>query len=104
MLKSKNQNFTNTQMAQIHKEFKRISRKYIDIFDRLWETNDWLKRFKYQKRNEKSINKSPVRNVINATSLKGFNPVFEQSNNVKNKDHSNSPLSIDYRQVITKNY
>ena len=102
MLKSKNQNFTDTQMVQIRKEFMRISRKYIDIFNRLWETNDWLKRFKYKNRNEKSINRSPVRNVVSTKSPKGFNPVFEQSKSIKNSERSNSPSAIDYRQLSPK--
>lgn len=102
MLKSKNQNFTDTQMVQIRKEFMRISRKYIDIFNRLWETNDWLKRFKYKNRNERSVNRSPVRNVVSTRSPKGFNPVFEQSKNIKNSERSNSPSAIDYRQLSPK--
>jgi len=79
MLKNSKSRLTEFQITIAHTEFVRISRKYIEIFNRLWKTNDWIKRYKYPKRNERSINRSPIRHAINNFSPKKFNPVYEES-------------------------
>ena len=45
-----NKDSTDEKESELIKdEFLRISRKYCDIFERLWVTNDWIKRYNLPK-------------------------------------------------------
>ena len=62
MLKWGQSKSNNKESKRIIDEFIRISRKYLDIFNRLWYNNDWIKKYNLNKR-DASKARSPSKSI-----------------------------------------
>jgi hypothetical protein len=98
MLKHKQDDLNAEELKHCKAEFIRISRKFCDIFYKLWASNAWIKRYNINKPRERSINRSPVRNNLHSETSRRFNPVYEQSTQDPRDrlQRDKSPSQIDY--------
>lgn len=77
MLKHKQNDLNSDELKHCKAEFIRISRKFCDIFQRLWKNHEWIKKYNINRGREISNTRSP--RDFHSPIKKLFNPVFEQS-------------------------
>jgi len=100
MIKYKRDDLTENEMSHCDKEFRRISRKYSDIFYKLWENNSWIKKYNLKLYREMSSTRI-ASNHTNLNNTKKFNSTYDKSKAkpLHKDDRMESPSQIDYQKL-----
>lgn len=94
MIKLKRDDLSDEQLKHWNKEFWRISRKFCDIFNRLWTTKAWIKNYNTNRGRSSSHSREQYTR-IKSPAARNFNPVFEATKQFAPEPEPEREMEVD---------